>query len=108
MHGIFEGSGDLLMAFLADSASIFLGGIFDNSFMGFFLIIDIVPVMTGNTAYFTMFRFDKILGNAKIITAPHLRGRNTSTGNCGAAAGRGCPITVHFLQVGMAVDTGGA
>lgn len=108
MHGIFIGSGDLLMAFLTDSAAIFLGGIFDHSFMGFFHILDIVSLMTGNTAYFTMNRIDKILGNAKIITAPHLRGGDASTGNCGAAAGRGCPVAVHFLQVGMAVDAGAA
>ena len=96
------------MTFPADPSTTFLGWVFDKTFMGRILVINILPFMAVYTAYLSVLRFYKIHRNTIGIPAPHLRGRNTSTGDsCGSGSRLGS-IAVHCLVIGVALDTGTA
>lgn len=67
------------MTLPADPAAVLFRRILDHALVGFLLVADILPLVAVDTAYFAVNRFDKILGNAIRIPAPHLRSRNAST-----------------------------
>ncbi len=66
------------MTLPADAAAVLFRRILDQTLVGLILVADILSLVTVDTTYFAVNRFDKILGNAIRIPAPHLRSRNAS------------------------------
>jgi len=92
------------MTLSAGSAPVFFRRVFYQSFVCLVLVGDVLAFVAVYTADPAMYRLNEIFINTIRVPAPHLRGRDTSTGYGSRTSGRSGSVTVHFLEVGVTLD----